>query len=456
MTKQHRGLIGLSTLAVLLAIATPAGAQRIVVNEQQPVLAGTPIRLQLSELKPGQTVILQAERAVRMFTGQTARFEGSARFQADAQGRVDLASQAPLPGSSYSGADVHGLLWSMKQQPGSVEQPVFNRIGLRLQDADGKTLAEAELKLQQQLATVQTRKAEGFPGALLAAPAGAVKGPTLILLGGSEGGSLITRDAAHWASFGYTVLALPYYSPARWSANGPLPAELPELPEAFSMIPVDRLQAARDWLAEQPEADVRRLGLMGTSKGAEFALLAAVRFPWIKAVAAVVPSDVVWEGWSGIGVTNMPSFAWKGEPYAFIRYKEFAEEFQGFQTGKDVHIRRPQDKGRAASTTEQIAAARIPVESIKAPVWLLGGGDDQIWASGEMAANIKRSRDAAGLTTVALVYPEAGHFLGGTGTGPTTHYNDGPSKNGGTPAANARAQAEGHASLLRFFGEHLK
>lgn len=446
----------LLALAALIAVAAPACAQRIVVNEAQPVLAGTAIRLQLADLKPGQAVQLQAERTVRTFTGAVARFASQAGFVADAQGRVDLAQAAPQPGSSYEGADVRGLLWSMKQQAGAVEQPVFNRIAFTLKDAEGRPLAEAELRFQQQLPTVQTRKVDAFPGALFAAPAGASKGPTLILLGGSEGGSLIARDAAHWASFGYTVLALPYYSPPRWTATGPGAPELPTLPAAFSMIPLERLQQAHDWLAQQPEADAQRIGLMGTSKGAEFALLAGTRFPWLKAIAAMVPSDVVWEGWDGMQPTGKPGFAWKGEAYGFIAYKDFAEEFQGYMTGKDVLIRRPQDKGRAASTAAQLAAARIPVEKISVPVWVAGGGDDQVWASMDMAANIKTARDQAGLKTVALLFPEAGHFLGGTGTGPTTHYNEGPSKNGGTPVANARAQAAAHASLLAFWAEVLK
>lgn len=451
--KTRRHLLG---LAALTLFAGTACAQRIVVNEAQPVLAGTAITLQLADLQPGQAVRLQAERVVRTFGGAVARFQSAAHFIADASGRVDLAKAAPQLGSSYEGADVRGLLWSMSQQPGSVEQPVFNRIALKLLSSDGKPLAEAELRLQQQLPTVQTRKVDAFPGALFAAPAGASKGPTLILLGGSEGGSAITRDAAHWASFGYTVLALPYYSPPRWTATGPGAPELPELPAAFSMIPVERLQQAHDWLAQQPEADAQRIGLMGTSKGAEFALLAGTRFSWLKAIAAMVPTDVVWEGWNGMQPTNQPSFAWQGEAYGFIRYREFAEEFQGYMTGKDVLIRRPQDKGRAASTPEQLAAARIPVEKIQAPVWLAGGGDDQIWASMDMASNIKQARDQAGLKTVALLFPAAGHFIGGTGTGPTTHYNEGPGKNGGTPAANARAQAEAHASLLSFFAETLR
>lgn len=450
--KTHRHLFGLATLAL---IATPVCAQRILVNETQPVLAGTAITLQLTDLQPGQAVQLQAERTVRLATGSVARFQSSARFVADAAGRVDLARSAPQAGSSYAGADVRGLLWSMREQPGSVERPEFDQVALQLLSSEGKPLAKAELRLQQQLPTVQTRKVEAFPGALLAAPAGAAKGPTLILLGGSEGGSGISHKAAHWASFGYTVLALPYYSPPRWTASGPAAPELPELPTALSKIPVERLQLAHDWLAAQPEADAQRIALMGTSKGAEFALLAGTQFPWLKAIAAIVPTDVVWEGWDGMQPSRAPSFSWQGKAYGFIRYQDFAEEFQGYMTGREVRIRRPHDKGRAAATPAQLAAARIPVERIAAPLLLAGGGDDQIWPSLAMTATIKQLRDQAGLRTIALQFPEAGHLLGGTGTGPTTHYNQDPTQSGGTPAANARAQAETHAALLSFFAETL-
>lgn len=86
--------------------------------------------------------------------------------------------------------------------------------------------------------------------------------------------------------------------------------------------------------------------------------------------------------------------------------------------------------------------ARIPVENIAAPVFVASGHDDQIWDSGSMAENIAASRHKAGRPTVALVYRDAGHALDGTGWSPTTQYNAGPAEIGGTPAANARAQAE--------------
>ena len=53
-------------------------------------------------------------------------------------------------------------------------------------------------------------------------------------------------------------------------------------------------------IASFSHRDVTRLGVYGHSKGAEYAELAATRLPWIDAVVACVPTDVVWEGY-GIG-----------------------------------------------------------------------------------------------------------------------------------------------------------
>ena len=156
----------------------------------------------------------------------------------------------------------------------------------------------------------------------------------------------------------------------------------------------------------------------------------------------------------GIAVGQRSGFAWKGQPLPFVPYQDFDKEFAGFATGADVKIRRPQDAGRAAHP-ERVAPARIPVETIAAPVLVAGAHDDQVWDSGSMAQNIADSRGKAGRTTVALVYRDAGHALGGTGWGPTTQYNAGPSKIGGTPAATARAQAEVFVRTFEFLAQSL-
>jgi dienelactone hydrolase len=125
------------------------------------------------------------------------------------------------------------------------------------------------------------------------------------------------------------------------------------------------------------------------------------------------------------------------------------EEFAKFATGGPVRLRVPQDAGRSAHP-DRVEAARIPVETIAAPVFVAGAHDDQVWDSGGMAQAIAARRTAAGRETVALVFADAGHFLGSHGWGPTYAYNAGPSQSGGTPAANARAQAQVWDGLFGF------
>lgn len=87
-----------------------------------------------------------------------------------------------------------------------------------------------------------------------------------------------------------------------------------------------------------------------------------------------MPSDVVWAG--PTPSAQPPSLAWRGQALAYVPYQDFDKAFANFATG-DVLMRRPQDKRRAAHL-ERMAAARIPVELIAAPVLVAGAHDDQV------------------------------------------------------------------------------
>lgn len=448
-------------LGTLLLAAPAVLAQRFDLSPASgEVLVGAPLDIRLSGLPPRAALTLSASRAVREFTGGRRVYAAQARFAVAADGRLDLATQAPLDGGSYSGADLRGLLWSMQpQRDGDAATYGDGEVRFTAQIGD-QTVATQTLRLREAAATLQTRDATPFPGARLAwlpgTGAATAKRPAVIALGGSEGGSAVLRTAALLASHGYAVLGLPYYAPGSWGASGPIPPELPTLPAAFADIPVDRLQQARDWLAQQPEVDASRIALYGVSKGAEFALLAASKMPWVTSVVAIVPSDVVWEGWGpGVVPGQRASFSWQGKPLAFVPYLDFDKEFLGFQTGQPVLIRRPQDKGRAAHP-ERVAPARIAVEDFAGPLLIVGGNDDQVWDSGGMAANILKTRSAAGRQTQALIYRDAGHALSGSGWSPTTQYNAGPMKMGGRPDADARAQAEAFQQTLLFLQRTLQ
>lgn len=442
-----RTLAGLSLAILALG---PALAQRLHVEPAPDVLAGTPLSLRVSALPPGATVTLRTERAARDWMGQPVTYRAEARFVADAAGTLDLARAAPVDGS-YQGADVQGLFWSATR----VADPVPQGLGesqLRWSLRDGeRELAAQTLTLRRRHPELERLPVPDFPGAVLARLPGTAPRPALIALGGSEGGSVAVRAQAELlASHGFAVLALPYYSPGGWGANGPTPPELPALPAAFADIPIERLEQARAWLQRQPGIAGDRIGVYGISKGAEFALNAAARMPWVRTAVAVVPSDVTWEGWGpGVEPGRRSSFAWRGRPLPFVPYQGFEQEMQGFTNGAGVRFLRPHEAGRAAHP-QAVAAARIPVEDFAGPLLVIGGGDDQVWASGRMAQAIAERRQAAGRETVLLVYPEAGHALSGPGWSPTTAFNAGPMKMGGQPAADGRAVADAWPRTLEF------
>jgi hypothetical protein len=78
-----------------------------------------------------------------------------------------------------------------------------------------------------------------------------------------------------------------------------------------------------------------------------------------------------------------------------------------------------------------------------------------------MAHNIAERRAEAKLKnpkageTLSLIYVDAGHYLSGNGFQPTTQYDIGPNKGGGTPEGNARAQADQWPKVIDFLRRNL-
>jgi dienelactone hydrolase len=431
------------------------GGPSMHVTPGTTVLAGDSIGVTLDGLPAGASVDLTAERLIvsSFHGGRRILFRSRARFTATADGRVELATAAPTAGS-YSGADPRGLFWSMVPTPDSIDDTMRpNRVRL-VARAAGAVIADTTIVFQNSLPQLRIDSVPGFPGALLASLPGGGRRPVIIVLGGSEGGSGAARsEGARLASRGFAVLGLPYYSPAQAPGG---PREIEALPASFTDIPVDRLEQAYRWLRTRDDVDPERIALFGGSKGAELALLAAAHFPWVKAVVAVAPSDVVWEGWGWeVEPGTRSSFSLNGQALPFVPYDGMMDELMKLQTGEPIHIRRFHDRGRALYA-DRIAAARIPVERFRGRLMLIAGDDDQLWSSGEMARSIVAARRAAGLETVALIFPDAGHLLNGSGWSPTTHYDMGQQKHGGRPDANARAQAQAWPAMLEFLHAALR
>ena len=255
------------------------------------------------------------------------------------------------------------------------------------------------------VAPTEVMVGDSLPYAYFATPEGQGPFPVIIILGGSEGGDFGSRASApDFLAEGYAILGLPYYSPAYL----PKERQLPDLPTAFDSIPLEKLAIARDWLLQREDVKADGIGLYGVSKGAEFVLAGASRIDGFAAVAAIVPSDVVWEGWGpNAKPGEVSSFSWQGEAVPFVPYLGMEEEFAKYAIpGAKVRLRTPQN----------IA---------------------------------ERRAEAGGLETVVLIFPGATHALSGTGVQRTEgefRYDE--------PTLEAQQQI--WPATLEFFETHLK
>lgn len=172
--------------------------------------------------------------------------------------------------------------------------------------------------------------------------------------------------------------------------------------DEIDLVPLESFDDALMTLHERCD----RLVVMGTSRGAEAALLLGARHPEIDAVVSVSGSGVVW---AGLSSDRPQRSAWTsgGEPLPFVPYDDSWEPEPGDDPLELVGMYEQSLEAYA----DRVPAARVPVERIAGEVLLVAGGDDRLWPSLDLAEDVLRRRDAAGLPTTIVSHPEAGHRL---------------------------------------------
>ena len=279
------------------------------------------------------------------------------------------------------------------------------------------------------------------------APSDGKRHPAIVVLGGSEGG-LQDDQARVLAEHGYAALALAYFG-------------IDPLPKQLAAIPVETVSRGIDWLVTRPEVDPARIGLLGTSKGGELALLAASHEPRIRATAAVVPSPYVWFSLAfGFG-PETSSWTAGGVPVPYIPSDPVADMAVGraFMTGGTLSYRDTFDASFAAASTAVRERAIIPVEKIAGPVLCIAGGDDREWNSEDACRIVHDRRHAAGRDAKdeSFVEPGAGHALPFSGKPAPRSFPAGRATLvlGGTPEANGRGGADARDRVIAFFNRIL-
>jgi len=409
-------------------------------------LVDEPQRLVIGEAAPGAHVTVRA--ALRDDAGE--RWVSSGAFVADADGRVDLAKQAPVAGT-WDTVDPLGLMWSMRDQGQPSGRVAFIKrevTPLRIEViAEVGRETAASLLIERQTAAPGVGRIEvrdrGLVGTYFR-PAGAGPFPGVIVVGGS-GGGLNEPPAALMASRGLAALALAYFG------IEPLPLDL-------MRIPLEYFESAIGWLRARPEVRSGGIGLLGTSRGGELVLLLGSTFPTIDRVVAYVPSGVV-HGAISRGETDPrsaePAWTYRGEAVPFIQPN----------SGPGTPPRTPPGAPipltpfflRMHADASAVAAATIPVERINGPILLISGDDDQMWPSTPFSRQVVDRLRSRGFPHPFehRSYPGAGHLIGAP-LGPATiqaslHPVRGQLYSyGGTPAGNAAARADSWPRVIRF------
>jgi dienelactone hydrolase len=270
---------------------------------------------------------------------------------------------------------------------------------------------------------------EGLVGTLFysGAPSSAI-----LILGGASGGMRESK-AEQLAAHGFAALALAYFSEEH-------------LPPILKQIPVEYFTQAIAWLRKIE--GIERIGIWGSSRGAEAALILGGLFPErIAAIVATTPSSVVY---GALDHSDAPAWTFCGQPVApnapFI--------LPNLEESSPIAMTPYFMKGMGE--TKAFAASAILVEKIRCPLLLISAEDDQMWPSALFARQIVDRLKAHGspIPCTHLSYPCVGHAPG-TGTQGFHPILKRWFAYGGTPQDNAAAAQDWGEQTLQFFKKWL-
>ena len=203
-------------------------------------------------------------------------------------------------------------------------------------------------------------------------------------------------------------------------------------------VPLELFSEALDRLSH----DADRLAIVGTSFGAEAALLTAARDQRVAATVAFAPTPVVWGGYDGSRWTSHWTVG--GQPVPWVPFNN------GWEASEDPPAY-GLPRAQSLAADEQVAeGAWIPVERIGGEVVLVAGGDDQVWPSADHAERIAARRREHGLDSTVITHPEAGHhtILPGEPVVAGGHRM----RRGGTPEADAALGLRAWPHIARVLG----
>jgi hypothetical protein len=216
----------------------------------------------------------------------------------------------------------------------------------------------------------------------------------VVVLAGSSGRVDVAR-ARLFAGLGTVCIALRWFGGERQ-------------PPGICEVPLEVFTRATDRLIQE---GCGRVAYVGTSKGAEAALLIATDDPRIRVVAAISPSPVVWAnigpGVDGVARPQRSSWTRGGVPLPFVRYDETwrPEMREGLVTYRRLYERSLQ------IGADNLSAATIPVEKAQAEIILLRVVTTHYGHRTCSQNEIAEPLASAGKNATLIHHPNAGHRL---------------------------------------------
>lgn len=444
MSNIRRVTVWLLWLSFAACACFASGASPRIIVSPRDALIDRRVSVRVRGLEPRQRVTLTAIAT----DAANRQWKSRAVFQADHKGTVVLDRTRPIAGD-YVTADAMGPFWSMSPADGRTgglfsrgSLPSYN-VRLYLSDEHG-ILASTEVvrRFFSPGVTIREVREAGLVGRMWV-PAGQGRHPSILLLTGGSGG-IQTRFGPVLASHGYTVFSLAYFG-------------IEPLPQRQVEIPLEYFEHALVWMKSQPEVNPNRIAAMGSSKGAEVALILGATFDSIKAVISFAGSSMAWEGAmerrNGVVVDPLAyksGWTFRGQPLPYVP-KTASEEATRRVVADSARSRALFEPG--LSQKEAVEKATIPVEHIHGAVLLFSGKEDVAWPSTPMSdmvvARLRLFHHRWPFRHVA--YDSAGHVFE-EGYLPTPAFS---AVQGGTPAGNAYAQADSWRLVLKFLAKNL-
>ncbi|UZT81289.1 acyl-CoA thioester hydrolase/BAAT C-terminal domain-containing protein [Caproicibacterium sp. BJN0003] len=200
-------------------------------------------------------------------------------------------------------------------------------------------------------------------------PVSKEKNKVVIVMSGSEGGLNHTEKLAHFLQdHNIPALALGLFKTKNSQRN-------------LDRIPLERIYDAIIWLQRN---NYKNIAVEGVSKGAEYALAAAIAYPELSCVIVKTPS---WFYSEGI-ISNRPSgtscWSYLGKELPFTPYKK-----RKFGMGKTLWKTKEFNLLEVNTGKAVVPESIIPVEKIKAPILMFSTSVDTIWPSKESCEKLE-------------------------------------------------------------------